>query len=105
MRTYSIQRLSKSLEASAEIGIPADGFNIDEDEQLVLEINAEMEGCQDQNPGNGLPSSDCSATIFFNDIEGTSDHTKLEFKSNALSESLLMVQRDGAELVDGAQLD
>ena len=93
------------LEASAEIGIPADGFNIDEDEQLVLEINAEMEGCQDQNPGNGLPSSDCSATIFFNDIEGTSDHTKLEFKSNALSESLLMVQRDGAELVDGAQLD
>ena len=93
------------LEASAEIGIPADGFNIDEDEQLVLEINADMEGCQDQNPGNGLPSSDCSATIFFNDIEGTSDHTKLEFKSNALSESLLMVQRDGAELVDGAQLD
>ncbi|MBD18064.1 MAG: hypothetical protein CMB13_00235 [Euryarchaeota archaeon] len=93
------------LEASAEIGIPADGFTIDEDEQLVLEINADMEGCQDQNPGNGLPSSDCSATIFFNDIEGTSDHTKLEFKSNALSESLLMVQRDGAELVDGAQLD
>ena len=93
------------LEASAEISVPADGFNIDEDEQLVLEISADMEGCQDQNPGNGLPSTDCTATIFFNDIEGTSDHTKLEFKSNALSESLLIVQRDGAELIDGSQLE
>ncbi|RAH11621.1 MAG: hypothetical protein CMA23_001910 [Methanobacteriota archaeon] len=93
------------LEASAEISVPADGFNIDEDEQLVLEISADMEGCQDQSPGNGLPSTDCTATIFFNDIEGTSDHTKLEFKSNALSESLLIVQRDGAELIDGSQLE
>ncbi|MBC87947.1 MAG: hypothetical protein CMB12_01490 [Euryarchaeota archaeon] len=93
------------LEASAEISVPADGFDIDEDEQLVLEISADMEGCQDQNPGNGLPSTDCTATIFFNDIEGTSDHTKLEFKSNALSESLLIVQRDGAELIDGSQLE
>ena len=91
------------IEDSTEIDVN-NGFTIPEDEQLILEITADLEGCQ-QNPGGGLPSTTCSATVFFNEIDGRTDYTKIEFKSNALSQSLLMVQRDGAELVDGNQLD
>lgn len=93
----------------------AGGFTVLKDNQLTVRVQADMSGCD--GGGNDPPGgpdtearqwggSECSATLYFGAIDGGADQfTMIEVKSNALSNSILIVQKDGAEMVDGAQID
>ena len=103
-------------EREGSIKIPlSSGFTVLKDNQFVIRVSADMNGCD--GGGNDPPGgpdtearqfggSECSATVYFGAIDGGADQfTMIEVKSNALSNSVLLVQKDGAEMVDGAQID
>ena len=105
-----------SREATIEVPISA-GFTVLQDNQLTIRVSADMSGCESSGGGTDPPGgpdtearqfggSECSATLYFGAIDGGADQfTMIEIKSNALSNSILLVQKDGAEMIDGAQLD
>lgn len=105
-----------SREATIEVPISV-GFTVLQDNQLTIRVSADMSGCESSGGGTDPPGgpdtearqfggSECSATLYFGAIDGGADQfTMIEIKSNALSNSILLVQKDGAEMIDGAQLD
>ena len=104
---------------SIEIPIAA-GFTVLQDNQLTIRVSADMSGCESSGGGTSPPDdppggetearqfggSECSATLYFGAIDGGADQfTMIEVKSNALSNSILLVQKDGADVIDGIQID
>ena len=79
------------------------GFEVDDGEEFTIEISAEMTGCES---GGGPFGSSCEAEIAWNEIDGESNrYSQLEVESNAIADSEVILQRDGAELADGAELE
>ena len=78
-------------------------FTISKDEMLEISISAEMTGCD----GGGFPGgSSCEAEVAWNEIDGEPDRfSQIEVEANAISNSLVLLQRDGAELAEGPELD
>ena len=78
-------------------------FTISKDEMLEISISAEMTGCD----GGGFPGgSSCEAEVAWNEIDGEPDRfSQIEVEANAISYSLVLLQREGAELAEGPELD
>ena len=89
-------------EFDVDIGQDA-SFTISKDEMLEISISAEMTGCD----GGGFPGgSSCEAEVAWNEIDGEPDRfSQIEVEANAISNSLVLLQREGAELAEGSELD
>lgn len=89
-----------------EIDIGSDEtFTIDKDERLELIIDADMSGCEG---GGGSPwggGSSCEAEVAWNEIDGDERFSTIEIEANAIANSLVLLQREGAELAEGPELD
>jgi hypothetical protein len=78
-------------------------FTIPEEAVFEISISAEMTGCD----GGSFPGgSSCSAEVAWNEIDDeTSRYSQIEVEANALSNSLVLLQREGAELAEGVVLE
>ena len=78
-------------------------FTVLKDEMLEISISAEMSGCD----GGSFPGgSSCEAEVAWNEIDGEPDRfSQIEVEANAISNSLVLLQREGAELAEGPELD
>ena len=78
-------------------------FTISKDEMLEISSSAEMTGCD----GGGFPGGSSSeAEVAWNEIDGEPDRfSQIEVEANAISNSLVLLQREGAELAEGPELD
>ena len=80
-----------------------EGFEIEDGKEFTVEISAEMTGCESSG---GPFGSSCEAEVAWNEIDGESNrYSQLEVESNAIAESEVILQRDGAELADGVELE
>ena len=78
-------------------------FTVSKDEGLEITVSAEMSGCD----GGSFPGgSSCEAEVAWNEIDDENNRfSQLEVEANAISNSLVVLQREGAELAEGAELD
>ncbi|RTZ94545.1 MAG: hypothetical protein DSY41_03365, partial [Candidatus Poseidoniales archaeon] len=78
-------------------------FTLSKDERLEITVSAEMSGCD----GGTIPGgSSCEAEVAWNEIDDENDRfSQLEVEANAMANSLVLLQREGAELAEGAELD
>jgi len=78
-------------------------FTVSKDERLEITVSAEMSGCD----GGSFPGgSSCEAEVAWNEIDDENNRfSQLEVEANAISNSLVVLQREGAELAEGAELD
>ena len=78
-------------------------FTVAKDERIEITVSAEMSGCD----GGSFPSgSSCEAEVAWNEIDDENNRfSQLEVEANAISSSLVVLQREGAELAEGAELD
>lgn len=80
-----------------------EGFEVEDGKEFTVEISAEMTGCES---GGGPFGGSCEAEIAWNEIDDESNrYSQLEVESNAIADSEVILQRDGAELADGAELE
>ena len=78
-------------------------FEIDDDGHLTVSISAEMSGCESSG---GPFGSSCEAEVAWNEIDGESNrYSQMEVETNAVADSEVLLQRDGAELADGVELE
>ena len=75
-------------------------FRIGTDERLTIKIRASMSGCDSNNP-----FSSCEAEVAWNKISGDDRFSTVEVDSNALTNSVIMVQREGGVLAEGPEED
>jgi uncharacterized membrane protein len=76
-------------------------FTVSKDERLEIIVEASMDGCD----GGGLFSS-CEAEVAWNRIDGDGNRfSSLEVDANAIADSLVVLQREGSELVEGPELE
>ena len=62
-----------------------------------------MSGC---DSGGGPFGSTCTAEVAWNEIDGESNrHSEIEVETNAISNSVVYLQRDGDELSEGPVLE
>ena len=78
-------------------------FIISKDERMEITVSAEMSGCD----GGSFPGgSSCEAEVAWNEIDDENNRfSQLEVEANAISNSLVVLQREGAELAEGPALD
>ena len=78
-------------------------FTVSKDERLEITVSAEMTGCD----GGSFPGgSSCEAEVAWNEIDDENNRfSQLEVEANAISNSLVVLQREGAELAEGPELD
>jgi len=80
-----------------------DAFVIQDGNELTVEVSAEMSGCESSG---GPFGSSCEAEIAWNEIDGESNRfSQMEVETNAIADSEVILQRDGAELADGVELE
>ena len=87
-----------------EIDLEEDqSFIISKDERMEITVSAEMSGCD----GGSFPGgSSCEAEVAWNEIDDENNRfSQLEVEANAISNSLVVLQREGAELAEGPELD
>ena len=85
---------------SFEVGIGSQSsFTVSKGERLTLEVRATISGCDD-----GL-FSDCSAEIAWGNIDGENRFSNIESDANALLDSIIVLQREGANIAEGPELD
>ena len=87
-----------------EIDLEEDqSFIISKDERMEITVSAEMSGCD----GGSFPGgSSCEAEVAWNEIDDENNRfSQLEVEANAISNSLVVLQREGAELAEGPALD
>ena len=87
-----------------EIDLGGDqSFTVSKDERLEITVSAEMSGCD----GGSIPGgSSCEAEVAWNEIDDENNRfSQLEVEANAISNSIVVLQREGAELAEGAELD
>ena len=89
-------------EFEVDIG-SSSSFMILEDETIEITISAEMSGC---DSGGGPFGSTCTAEVAWNEIDGESNrHSEIEVETNAISNSVVVLQRDGDEISEGPELE
>ena len=89
-------------EFEVDIGTSS-SFMILEDETIEITISAEMSGC---DSGGGPFGSTCTAEVAWNEIDGESTrHSEIEVETNAISNSVVVLQRDGDEISEGPELE
>ena len=89
-------------EFEVDIG-SSSSFMILEDETIEITISAEMSGC---DSSGGPFGSTCTAEVAWNEIDGESTrHSEIEVETNAISNSVVVLQRDGDELSEGPELE
>ena len=78
-------------------------FTVSKDERLEITVSAEMSGCD----GGSFPGgSSCEAEVAWNEIDDENNRfSQLEVEANSISNSLVVLQREGAELAEGPELD
>ena len=88
-----------------EVGIGnSESFEIKKNDRLIVKVRASMSGCD--SSGSPFGGSDCSADVAFNRIDNEPNKfSKLEAQGNALMNSILVVQREGANIAEGPELD
>ncbi len=80
-----------------------DSFVIQDGNELTVEVSAEMSGCESSG---GPFGSSCEAEIAWNEIDDESNRfSQMEVETNAIADSEVILQRDGAELADGVELE
>ena len=65
-------------------------------------VDADMSGC---DSGGSPFGSSCEAEVAWNEIDGDDRFSTLEIEANAISNSLVLLQREGAELAEGPELE
>ncbi len=78
-------------------------FTVSKDERFEITVSAEMSGCD----GGSFPGgSSCEAEVAWNEIDDENNRfSQLEVEANSISNSLVVLQREGAELAEGPELD
>ena len=82
----------------------SESFEVRKGQRLTVKVRASMSGCD----GGGSPfgGSDCTAEVAFNKIDDqSSKFSMMEADGNALMNSIIVVQRDGANIAEGPELD
>lgn len=80
-----------------------ESFAVLDGRELTVEISAEMTGCESSG---GPFGSSCEAEVAWNEIDGESNrYSQMEVETNAIANSEVILQRDGAELADGVELE
>ena len=80
-----------------------DSFVIQDGNELTVEVSAEMSGCESSG---GPFGSSCEAEVAWNEIDDESNRfSQMEVETNAIADSEVILQRDGAELADGVELE
>jgi len=74
-------------------------FTISKDERFEVKVRASMSGCDD-----GLFTS-CTAEVAWNQVSGENRYSNVQADANALSNSIIVLQREGANLPEGPELD
>ena len=78
-------------------------FMVLEDETIEVTISAEMSGC---DSSGGPFGSTCTAEVAWNEIDGEATrHSEIEVETNAISNSIVVLQRDGDEISEGPELE
>ena len=85
-----------------EVGIGgSESFRVKQNERLIIKVRASMSGCDGGDSPFG--GSDCTADIAFNKIDNEDNKfSKLEANGNALINSIIKVQRDGANIAESS---
>ncbi len=88
-----------------EVGIGgSESFEVKNNERLIIKVRASMSGCDSSDSPFG--GSDCTAEVAFNKIENEANKfSKVEVNGNALMNSIIVVQREGANIAEGPELD
>ena len=89
-------------EFEVDIGTSS-SFMVLEDETIEITISAEMSGC---DSSGGPFGSTCTAEVAWNEIDGEATrHSEIEVETNAISNSVVVLQRDGDEISEGPELE
>ncbi len=84
-----------------QVGIgTSQSFRVGTDDRLIIKIRASMSGCDSNNP-----FSSCQAEVAWNQISGDDRFSAVELDSNALADSVILVQREGGVLAEGYEED
>ncbi len=88
-----------------EVGIGgSESFEVKKNERLIVKVRASMSGCDSSDSPFG--GSDCTAEVAFNKIDNEANKfSKLEVNGNALMNSIIVVQRKGANIAEGPEID
>ena len=109
--TYSGSVCSSSFGSSCDfdheiidVGIGnSESFQVGKNERLIIRVRASMSGCDSSDSPFG---TSCSADVAFNNIDNEPNKfSKMEANGNALMNSIIVVQRKGANMVDGSEID
>ncbi|HIG33412.1 MAG TPA: hypothetical protein EYQ11_00825 [Candidatus Poseidoniales archaeon] len=87
-----------------DVGIGnSESFQVGKNERLIIKVRASMSGCDDSdNPFGGS----CTAEVAFNNIDNEPNKfSKMEANGNALMNSIIVVQREGANIAEGSVVD
>jgi hypothetical protein len=110
--TYSGSVCSSSFGSSCDfdheiidVGIGnSESFQVGKNERLIIKVRASMSGCDDS--GSPFGGSDCTADVAFNNIDNEPNKfSKMEANGNALMNSIIVVQREGANIAEGSEID
>lgn len=85
-----------------EIG-NSESFQVGKNERLIIKVRASMSGCD----SSGSPfGGSCTADVAFNNIDNEPNKfSKMEANGNALMNSIIVVQREGANIAEGSEID
>ena len=110
--TYSGSVCSSSFGSSCDfdheiidVGIGnSESFQVGKNERLIIRVRASMSGCDSSDSPFG--GSSCSADVAFNNIDNEPNKfSKMEVNGNALMNSIIVVQREGANIAEGSEID
>ena len=110
--TYSGSVCSSSFGSSCDfdheiidVGIGnSESFQVGKNERLIIRVRASMSGCDSSDSPFG--GSSCSADVAFNNIDNEPNKfSKMEANGNALMNSIIVVQREGANIAEGSVID
>ena len=110
--TYSGSVCSSSFGSSCDfdheiidVGIGnSQSFQVGKNERLIIRVRASMSGCDSSDSPFG--GSSCSADVAFNNIDNEPNKfSKMETNGNALMNSIIVVQREGANIAEGSEID
>ncbi len=81
--------------------VPEDGFKVEKDAQLRLQIDGSA-SCEGQG---GIGAGDCDILVAFGDVEQTNGFSRIAMKANALADSSVKVHAPGGLWTDAEKLE
>ena len=82
----------------------SESFQVGKNKRLIIKVRASMSGCDDS--GSPFGGSGCTADVAFNNIDNEPNKfSKMEANGNALMNSIIVVQREGANIAEGPEID